>query len=155
MLGDVLHHDRIAQVGLVGAIFAHRFGVRDARPGRGRDRLAARELLEHAPYHRLHRSKNIVLLDEAHFDVELVEFARQAVGAGILVAKAGRDLEIAIEARDHQKLLVLLGRLRQRVELAGMQTRRHEEIARAFRARRGEDRRLELEKSLPLHPSAK
>ena len=155
VLGDVLHHDRIAQVWLVGAIFLHRLGVRDARPGRGRDGLATRERFEDAPDDRLHRSKNIALLHEAHFDVELVEFARQAVGAGILVAKAGRDLEIAVEARHHQKLLVLLGRLRQRVEFARMQTRRHQKVARALRARGGEDRRLELEKSLPLHSSAK
>ena len=36
-----------------------------------------------------------------------------------------------------------------------MQTRRHEEVARAFRARGGEDRRLELEESLLLHAPAK
>ena len=155
MLGDVLHDDRIAQVRLVGAVFAHRLGVRDARPGRGRDGLAASELLEHAPYDRLHRRENILLFDEAHLDVELVELARQTISARILVAKTWRDLKIAVEARHHQELLVLLGRLRQRIERARMQTRRHEEVARAFGARGGEDRRLELEKPLPLHPSAK
>ena len=155
MLGDVLHDDRVAQVRLVGPVFAHRLGVGDARPGRGRDRLAAGEFLERAPDDRLHRREHVLLLDEAHLDVELVEFARQAVGARVLVAKAGRDLEIAVEARHHQELLVLLGRLRQRVELARMEARGHEEVARAFRARGGEDRGLELEEPLPFHPSAK
>src|ERR1700722_5475811 len=46
MFGDILHHDRIAQVRLVGAVLAHRFGVGNARPGRGGEGLAARELLE-------------------------------------------------------------------------------------------------------------
>ena len=109
MLGDVLHDDRVAQVRLVGAVFAHRLGVGNARPGRGRHRLAVGELLEHAADDRLHRREHIVLLDEAHLDVELVEFAGQAVGARVLVAEAGRDLEIAVEARHHQELLVLLG----------------------------------------------
>ena len=86
-------------------------------------------------------SKHVVLLDEAHFEVELVELAGQAVGARILVAEAWRDLEIAVEARDHEQLLVLLRRLRQRVELAGMDARRHQEVARTFRRRSRQDRR--------------
>ncbi len=36
-----------------------------------------------------------------------------------------------------------------------METRRHEEVPGAFGARGGEDRRLELEKPLPFHPSTK
>ena len=148
-LGDILHDDRVAQVRLVGAVFAHGLGVGDARPGRGRHRLAAGEFLEHAADDRLHRREHVLLLDEAHLDVELVEFARQAVGARVLVAEAGRDLEIAVEARHHQELLVLLRRLRQRVELARMQARGHEKVARALGARCGQDRRLELEEALP------
>jgi hypothetical protein len=35
-----------------------------------------------------------------------------------------------------------------------MQPRRHEEVARAFRRRRGQDRRLELEEALLLHAAA-
>ena len=155
MLRHVLHDERVAKVRLVGAVFAHSLGVGNARPGRGGDGLAARELLKRAPNHRLHRVENILLLDEAHLDVELVELARQTVGARVLVAEAGRDLKIAIEARHHQELLVLLGRLRQRVELARMDARRHKEVARAFGARRREDRGLELEEPLPFHPSAK
>jgi hypothetical protein len=118
MLGDVLHLDRIAQVRLVGAVLAHRFGVGNARPVLVTD-LPSRELLEDAGDHRLHRGEHVLLLDEAHLDVELVELARQAIGARVLVAEAGRDLEVAVEARHHQELLVLLRRLRQRVELAG------------------------------------
>ena len=54
--GDVLHLDRIAQVRLVGAVFAHRLGVGDERKLR-RHRLAAGELLEHAAQHRLDRRR--------------------------------------------------------------------------------------------------
>ena len=93
-------------------------------------------------------------VDKAHLDVELIELARQAVGARVLVAETRRDLEVAVEARHHQELLVLLRRLRQRVELAGMNARRHQEVARAFRRGRGQDRGLELEEALLLHPLA-
>ena len=155
MLGHVLHDEGIAQVRLVRPVFAHRFRIGDARPGRGRDRLAACELLERASYDRLHRVENVLLLNEAHLYIKLVELTRQAVGAGVFVAKAGGNLEIAVEARHHQKLLVLLRRLRQCVELAGMQPRRHQEIARAFGTRGGQDWRLELEEPLPFHSSSK
>ena len=99
-------------------------------------------------------AKTSSCVDKAHLEVELVELARQAVGARVLVAKTRRDLEVAVEARHHQELLVLLRRLRQRIELARMNPRRHQEVARAFRRRRGQDRGLEFEEALLLHPLA-
>ena len=97
MLGHRLHLDRVAEVGLVGAVFAHRLAIGDARKLL-RDRLAVGEGLEHAADHRLHRREHVVLRDEAHLHVELVELAGQPVGARVLVAEAWRDLEIAVEA---------------------------------------------------------
>ena len=43
--------------------------------------------------------EHVVLRDEGHLEVELVELAGRAVGARVLVAEARRDLEIAVEAR--------------------------------------------------------
>ena len=153
MLGDVLHLDRVAQVRLVGAVFADRLRERNPRPALG-DGLALGKILEHAGDDRLHRREDVVLVDKTHLDVELIEFAGQPVGARVLVAEAGRDLEIAVEARHHQQLLVLLRRLRQRVEFSRMNPRRHQEVARALRRRRGQDRGLELEETLILHAFA-
>ena len=153
MLGDVLHLDRVAQVRLVRAVLADRRVVGNARPLL-RHRLALGELLEHAAHHRLHRVPDVFLRDEAHLEVELVELARQAVGARVLVAEARRDLEIAVEARHHQQLLVLLRRLRQREERAGMDAARHQEVARAFRRRRGQDRRRVFGKADLAHAPA-
>ncbi len=98
--------------------------------------------------------EHVVLRDERQLDVELIELARRAIGARVLVAEAGRDLEVAVEAGHHQQLLELLRRLRQRVELAGMNAARHEVVARAFGRARREDRRLELEKPLLVHAPA-
>ncbi len=153
MLGDVLHDDRIAQIRLVAAVFAQRLRERNSRPVLG-DGFSLREFLEHAGDDRLDRCKNVLLLDKAHLDIELVKFAGQPVGARVLVAETRRDLEVTVEARHHQELLVLLRRLRQRVELARMNARRHQEVARALRRRRRQDRGLEFEKPLLLHPLA-
>src|SRR3546814_1182080 len=78
-------------------------------------------------------------------DVCSSDLFRLAVGAQILVAEAAGDLVVAVEARHHQQLLEQLRRLRQRKELAGMRARRHQIVARAFRRRLGQDRRLRSE----------
>ena len=153
MFGDVLHHDRVAQVRLVAAVFAQGFRKGNPRPVLCH-RLALGKFLEHARDHRLHRREDIVLLDKAHLEVELIELARQTVGARVLVAETRRDLEVAVEARHHQQLLVLLRRLRQRVEFSGMDPRRHQKVPRAFRRGRRQDRGLEFEEALLLHPLA-
>ena len=152
-LAHILHHDRIAQVRLVAAVFAQRVGIRDERKFR-RHRLAVGKFLEHAADDRLDRVEDVLLGDEAHLQIELVELAGRAVGARILIAKARRDLEIAIEARNHDQLLELLRSLRQRVEFSRMQPRRHQIVARAFRRRSRQDRRLKFEKPALLHPAA-
>ena len=89
--------------------------------------LPPAELLEHAAHDRLDGREHVLLLDEAHLQVELVELAGRTVGARVLVAEAGRDLEVAVEARDHDQLLELLRRLRQGVELARMHARGHQD----------------------------
>ena len=58
------------------------------------------------------------------------------------------DLEVAIEPGDHQDLLEDLRRLRQRVELARVHAARHQIVARAFRRRLRQHRRLDLEEAL-------
>ena len=80
---------------------------------------------------------------ERHLEVHLREF-ELAIGPQRLVSETARDLHVTIEAGDHQDLLEDLRRLRQRVELARMHARRHQEVARAFRRGLGQDRRLDL-----------
>src|SRR5271166_1137478 len=149
-VGDL---DRVAQVRLVDAVFEHRLSVRDQREFL-RHRLAGPELLEHPAQDRLDRGEHVLLGDKTHLDVELIEFSGRAVGARVLIAETGRDLEIAVEARHHDELLELLRRLRQRVEFSRMQARRHQKVARALGAGGGQDRRLELEEPPRLHARA-
>ena len=69
------------------------------------------------------------------------------VGAQVFVAEATGDLEVAVEAGDHQQLLVKLRRLRQGVELTRMHPARHDVIARAFGGGFGEDGGFDLQES--------
>ncbi len=82
--------------------------------------------------HRLQGREDILLGDVGHLEIELIELAGRAIGPPILVTKAGRDLEITIESRDHQQLLELLRSLGQGIELARVNAAWHEIVARAF-----------------------
>ena len=155
MFADVGDQQRVAQVRLVGSVLQHCLPIRNARVLAGRrDASTIREFLEHARKDRLDRVEDILLRDEAHFEIELVEFARATVRPRVLVAEAGRDLEIAVEAGDHQQLLEHLWRLRKRVELAGVDPARDQIIARALGRAGGQDRRLELGEALLDHSAA-
>ena len=104
------------------------------RPSRGNGRrtVDARPRPE-IDQHPLHDLLHVLGRDERRLEIDLGEL-RLAVGAKVLVAEAARDLEIAVVPRHHQQLLVDLGRLRQRVELARVDAAGHEIVARAFRA---------------------
>ena len=55
----------------------------------------------------LQEAHHVLLLDEAHLQVKLREL-RLAVRPQILVPEAAGDLEVALEAGDHEELLELL-----------------------------------------------
>src|SRR4249920_3720881 len=54
--------------------------LRDERKFR-RHRLAASKLFEHTPHDRLDRLEHVLLGDEAHLQVELIEFTGRTIGA--------------------------------------------------------------------------
>ena len=117
-VGDVLELEAVAQVGPVAAEPLHR--RRDTRAGAtGASSSSPLNSLAMAATRISIVGHDVVVVDERHLDVELGEL-RLPVGAEVLVAEAAGDLEIAVEARDHQELLVELGRLGQGVEMAGV-----------------------------------
>jgi len=146
----VEHLDRDAQVRLVAAVFEHRLAVGDAHPRRGVHCLF-REILEGLVEHVFDNGEDVVLRDERHFHVELIELAGRAVGARVLVAEARRDLEIAVKAGHHQQLLEELRCLRQRVELAVVNAARHQIVACALRRAARQDRRLVFVEAVRFH----
>ena len=98
------------------------------------------------PHQAFHQLLNLRLIEKRGLDVELRELGLP-IGAQILVAETAHDLIVAVEARNHQQLLVDLRRLRQGEELAGMRAARHQVIARAFRRRLGQHRRLDVDEA--------
>src|SRR5690349_1401411 len=84
---------------------------------------------------------------ETHLQVNLREF-ELAIGAKIFVAETARNLEVAVETRDHQNLLEDLRRLRQCIKLARMYPAGNQKIARAFWRAFGQDRRFNFQKTL-------
>ncbi len=96
--------------------------------------------------HGLHEVHDPLLVHEAHLEVQLGEL-RLAVAAQILVAEAAGDLEVAVDARDHEQLLELLGALRQRVDAARLKAAGDDEVARAFGRGLDQDRRLDFDEA--------
>ena len=94
----------------------------------------------------LPEAQHVLHPDERGFDIDLGEL-RLPVGPEVLVPEAAGDLEVPVEARHHEQLLVELGRLRQREELAPVDPARHQVVARALGRGLGENRRLDLEKT--------
>ena len=137
--GDVLAGQVDAQVGLIGAVGLHGVVVGDAAEGCAGGHVVGAELGEDGRQHVLQHGEHVVLGGEGHLHIQLIELAGGAITAGILVAEAGCDLEVAVKAGGHQQLLELLGRLRQRVELAGMLAGGHQIVAGALGGTGGQD----------------
>ena len=144
-VGEVLPQldDRVAesQVGLVRTVQAHRVGERDPL-----DR--SRNLhVDQSPQRRgelLAERDDVLLVDEAHLDVELREL-RLPVGAEVLVAVAAGQLVVALHAGHHEQLLEQLGRLRQGVPRSRVQTCGNHEVAGALRGGARQRRGLDLD----------
>ena len=117
------------QVGLVRAVDRHR--VRIGHPHHRRRDLVTDEL-PHRCGDRLSELEDVILLDEAHLDVQLGEL-RLAVRAEVLVAIAAGDLVVALHAGDHEQLLEQLRALRQGVPGSGPQPSGHQEVAGSLR----------------------
>ena len=129
------------EVGLVGPVPRHRVGVRHPRQ-RALDGVAG--LGPHGLQDVLHQRDDVLLVHEAHLDVELGELGLP-VGAEVLVAVAARDLVVALHAADHEQLLEQLRALRQGVPAARGQTGRHQEVAGALGRGAGQRGRLDLD----------
>ena len=85
--------------------------------------------------------------------IDLGKF-RLAVIAQIFIAEAAGDLIVAIDAAHHQHLLEELRRLRQRVELTGIHSARHEIVPRAFRRALGQNRSFHFKETFRIQKSS-
>ena len=93
----------------------------------------------------------ILLGHEAHLEIQLIELSGRSVCSGILVAEAGRDLKILIEAGSHEQLLILLRCLRQRIEFSFKFSAGNNIVSGTLGRRSTQDRGLDLQKSHVRH----
>jgi hypothetical protein len=84
---------------------------------------------------------------EGHLQIHLREL-ELAIGSLVLIAEAARDLEIAIEAGDHENLLEDLRRLRKRVKLACMHAAGDQKISSSLGCGLVQDGRFDFEEAL-------
>jgi len=131
-----------AGVGVVSPVSLHGVPVGDPREG-GLE-LPAHARFEDVHHEAFHRGEDVSLVDEGHFHVDLGELGL-AVRAEILVAEAPDDLEVAVEARDHQKLFEGLRGLGQGVERARVDATGDEVVPGALGGALCEHGRLDLE----------
>ena len=94
----IFNHEIYAQIGLIRAVFLHRFVISYAAEGRLVGYVVGSELFEYRGQNVLYDGENILLAGKGHLHIELIELARGAVAACVLVAEAGRYLEIAVKA---------------------------------------------------------
>ena len=145
--GHVVNFEVEAEVRLVGTVLEHSFcPLHTADVAR---RFEVPNLAQNFSHELVEHFHDFVLVDERHFDVNLCEF-RLTVGAEVFVAEALGNLEVAVHAGNHQKLLVLLRRLRQSVELARVHAGRHEVVACAFRSGLAKARRFDVFKTVGI-----
>ena len=104
-------------------------------------------------HHSLEHFDDIILLDKRHLAVDLCELGL-TIGTKVLVAETLDDLEITVETSHHEKLLELLRRLRQSVELSGVHARGNHEVACALRRRFDEHRSFHLQEVLGIEITA-
>ena len=96
-----------ADIGLVGPEAVDGFAVGEARKGRREEGPIGHDGSCDLDGHGLDETHHVFLVDEAHLEVELRELG-PAIGAQVLVAEAVCDLEVAVDAADHEQLLELL-----------------------------------------------
>ena len=108
--GRVLDLEPEPKVGLVGSVT--QVGLVPLHARERRLELDAAAFLQMRATIRSISANSVVEVGERHLDVELRQLL-QPVGAQILVPEAARDLVVALEAGDHEQLLVDLRALRQ------------------------------------------
>ena len=74
--------------------------------------VASTYFFKQAAHDGFHFFQDFILLDKAHFNIELIELTRQTIGTRVFITEARCNLEIAVKARGHDQLLILLRCLR-------------------------------------------
>ena len=153
-VGEIADNERIAEIGLVAAVFKHCVGIGYALKRSGCD-LLIRECCKGVADNLFTDLEDVLLSCKRHFKVKLIEFAGRSVLPCVLVAEAGSYLIVLFKAGDHEKLFELLRSLRKSVKLALVLSAGYEKISCAFRRGGGENGGLDIKEAAFLHERPK
>src|SRR3989344_472962 len=104
-----------SQVGPVGSVSFHDVFVVKARPWLFLYSFFRKKFFHESRKKFFGKKHYVFLCYKAHLHIKLSEL-RLTISAGIFVAHAPRHLIIALKPRNHEKLFILLGRLREGIE---------------------------------------
>ena len=145
-LAEVPELHAVAHVGLVRPEAVDGLAIGEARERIGQDGPIGSDGPCHRERHPLDPGHHVVLADEAHLEVELCELGL-SVAPQVLVTQAARDLEVAVEATDHEELLELLRTLGQGVDAPRLQPGGDDEVPRTLGRGLDEEGRLDLDEA--------
>ena len=122
----IYNAERISKIRLIRTKFKHCLFVTDHRIRRFCDRVPlGRKFFKRSRENLLAYPKHIFLRRKTHLEIQLIKLSRRTIGTRVLIAETRRNLKIFIKTRHHQKLLVLLRRLRERVKFSLIFSGRH------------------------------
>ena len=150
-VGCILSSKVDTKIGLVGAVLLECGKVRNTYKGSTGCSVICTILSKDRRKNVLNDSEYIFLGSECHLHIQLVEFSGRTVSTRILITEAGSDLEVAVDTGNHQKLLELLGCLRQCIELTRMLSCGNEVVTCALRRRSGKNGRGNLHEIMCDH----
>ena len=150
-IGEFGEFEVDAQIGLVRAVAVHRVGVSHHRE---LAQIGTEHGFENVADHALEHVANFLLAHEGGFDINLGKF-RLTVGAQVFIAKALRNLVVAVKTGHHQQLLEQLRALRQRKKVAFIDAARHQIITRAFWRAFGQHRGFDVDEPVGIEKLAR
>src|SRR4030042_3999710 len=99
--------------------------------------------MSHQPFHD---SPNVMHGDKGHLDIDLGKFWL-TIRSEVFIPKTPDDLIVSIKSGNHQNLFKQLGRLREGIKMAGIESTGDQKISCPFRGAFSKHRGLNLQKS--------
>ena len=144
-IGQFGELQRYTQIGFVASVQSHDIVVAHHRKRIGQ--IDSETFTEYDAHHLFHDVANLLFLDKGKLDIDLRKLGL-TIGSQVFIAETLDDLVVTIKPGNHEHLLEQLWRLRQRVKMPVVQSRRHQELTRTFRSRLVEKRRFNVDETV-------
>lgn len=107
--------NRVEKVRIVRKIGEDRVVIRDEEEKFSK-RIELGKLLKNEENEGLNGLKELLMGKEDNLKVEMIEIERKEVGKRVLIEEEGRNMEIEVEKGKNKKMIVMMRRMRKRIE---------------------------------------